>query len=158
MTPVEQRTTYDCLTACLASIFECAYEDAPQLADSDGEPLPRWHGIYDGWLAARGWAVLERVLQHGDEVGSQRSPWGFPGYWIAGVTSPRYDGEHAVVMHGNEIAYDPHPQREMGHRGFTSAEYFLPLNIAAFTLASATDGLGPSPEKGSALSRVEDSE
>lgn len=135
MIPVDQRNNFDCMTACLASIFELRYQQCPTLYMlKTGEPLDAWHTVYDLWLAKRGWAVMERVLVEGQEIDSQESPWSFPGYWIAGVKSPRYDGTHAVVMHKDKIIFDPHPRRYMGHLGFESAAYFLPLDPAKFIL------------------------
>lgn len=133
MIPVEQKLDYDCLVACLASIFEIPYENIPRFTYKNGNPIRRWSMIYDNWLYSLGWARLERVLQKGDKKNSQNSPWHFPGYWIATVKSPRYDGSHAVVMLGGQIAYDPNPKRHMGHLGFEGAEYFLPLDPARFT-------------------------
>lgn len=129
MIAVEQRSAYDCLTACLSSIFEVPYEDVPLFCDQEtGEPIRWWRKACDDWLAERGWAQLERVRQTDEGGDPMRCPWRFPGYWIAGVKSPRYDGSHAVVMHRSELVWDPNPQREMGHLGFEDATYFLPLS------------------------------
>lgn len=138
MIAVEQRTAFDCMTACLASVFEVPYEECPVLCDGGGVQAQAWHGILDGWLADRGWARLER-LRHDDLSGDPlRCPWRFPGYWIAGVRSPRLDDrDHAVVMEASTLVWDPHPARAMGHRGFVDATYFLPLNPARFALRSA---------------------
>lgn len=135
MIQVEQRYTYDCLTACLASIFEEPYESVPIFCDKDtGKAGPFWYKTYERWLEERGFAFIQRVLQDGDQEGSQVSPWRFPGYWIAGVVSPRVEGDHAVVMHWGDLVWDPHPRRDMGHKGFTSADYFLPLDPAKLKL------------------------
>jgi hypothetical protein len=133
---VEQRTANDCMTACLASIFGVPYEHAPLLwDDAANAPVERWHGVLDDWLAERGFGQLERVRQTDDETDDpMRCPWRFPGYWIAGVKSPRYDGTHAVVMHLNALVWDPHPRREMGHLGFVDATYFLPLDPSRLAL------------------------
>lgn len=134
---VEQRTPYDCLTACLATVFGCPYEDAPIFGNQEtGEHEPGWHQKLDDWLAARGFAWLQRVREDGMTDDPARSPWAFPGLWIAGVASPRINGEHAVVMRWNELVWDPHPQREMGHGGFESADYFLPIDPGALRLAA----------------------
>lgn len=131
---VEQRTTYDCMTACLATIFGCSYEDAPQLADAKGDPVFGWHRVLDDWLLARGFACLERMRRDDEQDDPMRCPWRIPGLWIGGVASPRYDGGHAVVMHLNQLVWDPHPKREMGHRGFEDATYFLPLDPAGLAV------------------------
>lgn len=130
---VEQRASYDCMTACLATIFGCSYEDAPQLADANGDPVPRWHRVMDDWLFARGFACLERMRET-DDGEPMRCPWRYPGLWIGGVKSPRYDGDHAVVMHLSLLVWDPHPQRNMGHLGYVDATYFLPLDPAGLAV------------------------
>ena len=135
MIPVAQRTRFDCLTACLASIFECRYEDVPVFCDQEtGESAPLWHVALDGWLADRGFAFLQRVREEGMDDDPMFCPWAYPGYWIVGVKSPRVDGEHAVVMCGRELVWDPHPEREQGHRGFLSADHFVPLDPARLRL------------------------
>ena len=131
---VEQRASYDCMTACLATIFGCRYEEAPVLADPETcEPVDQWLRVMTLWLHERGFhpqsfsLTNEIIRSLGDSL---RSPWYWPTLWMGGVRSPRYDGEHAVVCRGSEIVWDPHPKREMGHLGFTSAEVFLPVDPA----------------------------
>ena len=172
MIPVEQRQMAifdehgdcvqhgDCLTACVASIFELPLDEVPFFVEHDD-----WHRRYHGFVAARG-LCIERAWINVDEDPTQLT--GSPGdrYWIATVYSPRgktrctickgeretlrqYDRKtgdwfdldeldacwyceatgliaslHAVVMHGRELVWDPHPQREMGHLGFISGEQF----------------------------------
>lgn len=128
---VEQRESFDCMTACLATIFGCRYEDAPMLADPNtGDPVEQWFGVMARWLHERGFhsqsfSLTTPMMEH---YSPERSPWYWPTVWMGGVKSPRYDGEHAVVMQGSDLVYDPHPKREMGHLGFTSAEVFLPVD------------------------------
>lgn len=134
---VEQRAAFDCATACLTTIFGCAYEHAPALCDfATGEPLDRWHRILDDWLYERGFACLER-MDGTDASDPMRCPWSYPGLWIGGVKSPRYDGSHAVVMRGSSLVWDPHPLREMGHQGFESATWFFPIDPARLALADS---------------------
>lgn len=184
MKPVEQRYMAifdehgdnvqrgDCLTACVASIFELPIDAVPFFVDEDD-----WHGSYTGWLRERG-----LVLGAPHVVVDVNDPTVLRGhptdgiYWIATVKSPRgltrcvickgeakaqhqwlgveeryveYDEPrpcvecnatgrtpslHAVVMLGGELVWDPHPQREMGHLGFVSGEWFIladPMAVAA---------------------------
>jgi hypothetical protein len=132
---VEQRATFDCVTACLATIFGVTYEDAPILCDFEtGKSVERWHRVHDDWLHARGFASYER-MDGIDASDPMRCPWSYPGLWIGGVYSPRHEGEtHAVVCRGNDLIFDPHPQRDMGHRGWCSAEYFMPIDPAMLVL------------------------
>jgi hypothetical protein len=39
---------------------------------------------------------------------------------------------HAVVMCGGELAWDPHPLRDMGHGGWISGQWFIAADPAAF--------------------------
>lgn len=132
MKPVEQRGDSDCLVACLASILELPYEDVPQeIADEDKQhnAMVRFlkeHGYLTWTLGLHG--ETEPFLMFGNEKPAYHI-WP-TGYWIAGVGSPRIeDGEHAVVMRGGAIAWDPHPQRAMGHRGFQSATILMPGDV-----------------------------
>lgn len=136
MISVEQRGAYDCMTACIASIFEVAYEDAPLLCSESGDaPIDGWWNAYESWLALRGWAVVQRVRTTEDETDPMWCPWSLTSYWLAGVKSPRIDGDHAVVMYGNKIVWDPHPRRaEKLHEGFTSCDFFIPLDPARLVL------------------------
>lgn len=134
---VEQRESFDCMTACLATIFGCRYEAAPFLADKyTGDPVDQWLAVMTRWLHERGFhpqsfSLTKPMMKH---YTPERSPWYWPTLWMGGVKSPRYDGEHAVVCRGADIVWDPHPQREMGHLGFTSAEIFLPVDPARLAL------------------------
>lgn len=146
MKPVEQRqlasetTVGDCWRCCLASILELDYEDVPHFVEMEdaGEVSSYWNATIE-WLRPRGFAIAQFGLwgddrpylawgSHGpltvrDEQGEHELKYAFsaPGHWIAGVKSPRIDGLHAVVMSGSSVAFDPHPQRAMGHRGFRDA-------------------------------------
>lgn len=42
---------------------------------------------------------------------------------------------HSVVMFGREIAWDPHPQREMGHLGFVGGYVFRVIDPARMTVS-----------------------
>ena len=131
MIPVEQRSGFDCMTACLASIFEVPYEEAPQLAQALGVPKPDWLKTYFDWCASRGFYPQDFYVEGEPKA---ECPWAYRGYWIAGVRSPRWNGQHAVVMHDREIAWDPYPGDPVPHRGFVNGEIFLPLDVARFEL------------------------
>lgn len=107
----------NCLAACVASIFE--------------RPLRDLYGIYDErgidiWLRGAHPALICNRRHHfgpapSDDyapvpLGSEVPPSALPGavLWIASVQSPRTDHLHCVVMRGSELAWDPHPRREMG--------------------------------------------
>lgn len=140
MIPVEQRQLYvpdestgDCWKCCIASILELPYEDVPHFVEQEerGE-VESWWNETIGFLRPRGLTMATFGLW-GDErpfllFGSEPIRYAFhaPGHWLASVVSPRTapGGEHishVVVMNGDRIVFDPHPQRDDGHRGFTEA-------------------------------------
>jgi hypothetical protein len=135
--PVEQRHPFDCMTAALASLFEVAYDDVPHFCSPTTAAKiveHDWWAAYEAWLRVRGFVVLQRVRVEGDGE-PEWCPWAFPTFWIAGVESPRTGGDHAIVMHGNRIAWDPHPRRaEHTNHRFVSADYFLPIDPARLVL------------------------
>lgn len=182
MIPVEQRHLAvfdeqgdcvqhgDCLTACVASLFELPIDGVPFFVESD-----RWWHEYHEFVAARG-LCIERAWITVDETDPTKlSGWPGDRWWIATVKSPRglarcsackgsgqeeryWDGDqfveldearpcsyctdglapslHAIVMYGRELAWDPHPQREMGHLGFVSGEQFGAPDPAKLVLRS----------------------
>ena len=132
MIPVEQRTPNDCMRACLASILECDYEIVPEAISGKSDRSTFNQAVTD-FLTAHGYSETTFGIW-GDELpylmfGGDRIEYlvSYPGHWIASVKSPRSDGWHAVVMHGHKIVWDPHPERDMGHRGFKQATMILSL-------------------------------
>src|SRR5260221_538147 len=134
------------MTACLASIFERPYEEAPVLADPDTcGPVEQWLGVMPLWLHERGFHPQSFSLKEHHGARPPRSPWHWPTYWMAGVLSPRFTekhpetgedepGHHAVVMHNSDLVWDPHPARADRHLGLVSAELFLPDDPARLVL------------------------
>lgn len=134
-------TRGNCVAACVASIFGVSIgrlEEQGIVPGSGFQDVARWTS--ERWP---GLEYRERDLctnfrcVEGDESDSDSDRWEYDlpdpsvrhdgpacGYWIAHVVSPRgllqhgpYRGtpvQHAVVMHGSELAWDPHPQRDMG--------------------------------------------
>src|SRR5438128_6207092 len=118
MKPVMQRTANDCLRACLASIFEVPWEEAPDTQSHETQ-----HNSVNAWLKERGlveWQlnmdgenpVLRRgvlIQDDGTRVPSDYL-WPFPlaTYYVGGGDSPRGSGDHAVVMKLGHIVHDPH--------------------------------------------------
>lgn len=150
MKPVEQRGDSDCLVACLASILEVPYEEVPQ----EIAVFETQHNAMVAFLKARGLLTWTTGLWGTDtpflKWGSQQIEWHFypTGYWIAGVLSPRIvdengePGEHAVVMRGSKIAFDPHPRRDMGHLGFHSATVIMLGDQPALSRSTPTEDNG----------------
>lgn len=133
MIPVDQREPNDCLRACIASIFEIPWEDAPACAIpvgmSDQDRTFSQHNIVNEWLKARGlvaWQIDDSgpkpCLRRGELVHEDRSRtpsdyvWPYPTatHYVGGGSSPRGGGkDHAVVMFAGKIVHDPHPDRDM---------------------------------------------
>jgi len=138
MKPVEMRNINgrpgDCLNACVASILDLPYEQVPFFnLYGDG-----WHYTYVSFMRSHGWGLWEFAIWGCDvplwQFGTRQTGYKLyvPGYWLASVLSPRIidehgkSGLHAVVMKGNSVAWDPHPQRDMGHLGFIEATILVP--------------------------------
>jgi hypothetical protein len=141
MKPIEQTEMIpggggNCVAACIASIFELPLEVVyPEVPNGGG-----WHAVCD-WTTAHApmlspqsrqfFVPMEPVpgyyVDHPAPMPLDKvEPPVWPrSYWIAYVESPRAAAagtldhygrptQHAVVMLGHMLAWDPHPQREMG--------------------------------------------
>jgi len=115
----------DCLRACVASVFELPIGEVPHFVAQED-----WWGALNGWVEARGFRLGSAF--HTFEDDDPTSLYAHPSegiYWIATVKSPRLvreDGEpglHCIVMCGGRVAWDPHPQRKLGHLGFSGFGY-----------------------------------
>lgn len=131
--PVFQRGTHDCVRACLASIFEVRWEDAPATDYLEPGWTARDRAAYQSnvvneWLRARGlieWSIDSTwdppVLRRGIEIvnGDRRpsdeiapTPWS--SHHLGSGPSPRGFGMwHTVVMYGGRIVHDPHSAGDM---------------------------------------------
>lgn len=135
MKPVDQRNDYDCLRACIASIFELAYEDVPQFGESaigtEREALAQ-DDEFIAWLAERGLAYQD-VFHPRDEANAQRLPWG---YCVGAGKSPRGDFHHATVWDARQwparLVHDPHPSRAGLKGGPGVYSCFVVLDPARF--------------------------
>lgn len=102
----------NCQAACIASIFEVEIESVTVPCGGNYQAVCEWtareypglHPINRDWNGTSPDIPVEDV----------EWPEPFKSYWIATVASPRTLGHHCVVMHGSEMVWDPHPQREMG--------------------------------------------
>lgn len=122
----------NCLSACLASIFNRPLTDIPDI--DSAEKLYNWTKQVNEGIAP----IIILYDRPEDKIRNFHS-----GYWIAGVLSKRFkrkcnkctscekimsesflfdisncpwcggssisDGEHTIVMNKNEIIFDPHP-------------------------------------------------
>jgi hypothetical protein len=131
--PVEQTSFSpggggNCVAACVASIFELPLSDCFPEIPNGGNP-----NAVAEWTRSRYPGLRAASRDFYDDLGLPRRlgfrdvdwPTCIRSYWIAYVESPRakaagvldlygYPTQHAVVMHGWELAWDPHPRRDMG--------------------------------------------
>jgi hypothetical protein len=128
-----QRGRSDCLRACLASIFEIPWEEAPATEREEGEDeqgrIVSQHNTVNAWLTARGlveWQLTgggdRPLLRRGETIHTDdsRTPanyvWPYPvaAHYVGAGASPRGDHiSHAVVMFAGEIVHDPYPAQDM---------------------------------------------
>lgn len=133
-------TLGNCVAACVASIFGVTIawlEEKGIVPGSGFQDVAKWTSEHWPGLQyrERDFCRNYRVVE-GDGRGGEDDRWEYDlpdpdlrpdapcGYWIAHVVSPRgllkhgpYRGmpvQHAVVMRGGEMVWDPHPQRDMG--------------------------------------------
>lgn len=132
----------DCLRACICSIFELPIRDVPHFAAEDD-----WYGALNRWVEGRGFRLSVAFIRFEEDEPTILTGHPSDGiYWIADVLSPRLlnekgkPGIHEVVMCGGELAWDPHPQRDLGHLGFTGIGYtFTAPDPARLQLRPAVD-------------------
>jgi hypothetical protein len=158
MIAVDQHESSDCLRACIASIFEIPWEDAPDTAPPPGIELTdrSWsqHNIVNKWLKARGlvhWTLEckpddrpvlrrgQRTLPDGaTEPSDFMWPYPMATHYVGGGTSPR-GVDHSVVMFAGKIVHDPNSARDMGIEAITS--------ITVYCARLLTPALSEQPEK-----------
>lgn len=130
----DQRHDSDCLVACLASILGIEYEEVDTRIGMKDHAPEQWN-LMQGFLARRGlvcWGFSLNGEMRPILMMNQRPDVRyhiFPtGHWLASVDSPRHPDEgHVVVMKGDKIIHDPHPRRDMGHKGFREGLILMPL-------------------------------
>jgi hypothetical protein len=131
MKPVRQHApmwgSADCLTACLASIFELS-TDAVPVRDAEG-----WLIEAQGWIRAR-WDLLFETFaasQPGEPLSRQR--WRPGGYSILIIATdgPGFgSASHAVVALDGIIVHNPDPRMELDDPVVAWWGLFLPGRAA----------------------------
>jgi hypothetical protein len=150
----------DCLRATLASLFELELEAVPHFVESDN-----WWHEWQAWLAARGFRIGNAFWSVDESDPTRLNGWPGEIHWLATVKSPRGRARcsvckgagkhrnhkpcrycdasglvpslHSVVMFGREVAWDPHPERDMGHLGFVHGYDFRAIDPARLVLREA---------------------
>jgi len=128
----------NCYQACVASILEVPIDEVPDQAL--GRTPEEYVHILRGWLAPRGLSLIAATL--GPYTPEELLPelW-HAGYWIAGIATNSRDLDHAVVMRGNTVVWDPHPtphnwEPYVANPHINGIAMFVPLDPAQ-TFASA---------------------
>jgi hypothetical protein len=134
VTPVEQRILYDpanptvrgdCWKCCIASILDLGYDDVPHFVQEWENGGDHWWDAAGTWLKPRGFGLAWLPLEGDTWPRLYRGPlFEHAGHWIAKVTSAR-GNSHAVVMHGYNLAWDPHPDRGLAHQSFLGAHLLV---------------------------------
>ena len=115
----------NCMSACLASVFELDITDVPNFFVVGGEDAENWWTACRSWLRQRGFGVMS--LQVTAETLSQ-----FEGIFVVCGKSPR-GTEHAVVFQNGKVIHDPHPDRG-GVVEVTAVDMLYPLDPSKFKL------------------------
>jgi hypothetical protein len=118
----------NCVAACIASIFDVPLETVTVPLGGSYQAVCDWtRRHYPGLYPVH--VVWDR--SDWDELVNVEPPTRFRSYWIASVESPRTGGLHAIVMHGKDVAWDPHPQRDMGFGLCAGMGYWIVRDPAA---------------------------
>lgn len=147
----------DCLRAAMASVFELELLEVPHFVETAD-----WWNVWQDWLAGRGLRIGQAFFEVDEDDPTLLTGWPGDIYWLAIVKSPRgrarcsvcegrgkhrnhrpdlhcagtglVPSTHALVMFGREVAWDPHPRRDMGHLGFDHGYDFRAIDPARLEL------------------------
>lgn len=149
----------DCVKCCVASILELRYEDVPhfvarEVKDANGKALWWLDGV-NYWLRERGYPLwlrqstntktaaevfalrAERGIQPGESMPAtlmyrtSEYPDHNEGYWIASVISENFeDATHAIVMLGDQVAFDPSMKPRRTPYAFIGGSVFVATDPA----------------------------
>jgi hypothetical protein len=126
MIPVKQTifktetTKGNCLTACVASIFDLPIEKVPYFAEFEDD----WQIELINFVEKLGYyfAGTSSPGQKGlKQLNDPKYNKGVNGYIIVTGKSPRGDFLHSVVYKDGKLAHDPHPD----NTGIENIEYFF---------------------------------
>jgi hypothetical protein len=97
----EGRTRGNCWSAAIASLVEVPLNEVPNFVQEDDESNGEkdWWDSTMFWLDERGLVMKQHSRQ---EINSDE-------YYIVTGRSYRFDGGHAVIYHGWNMAHDPFP-------------------------------------------------
>lgn len=113
----------NCMSACLASLFDIEISEVPNFFDVAGNDAERWWGAVRDWLRGYGFGIMsiQPDMLHL-----------FEGLFIVGGESTR-GIEHAVIYQNGKVIFDPHPS-DCGVKEITSADLLYPLDPSKLVL------------------------
>jgi len=104
MTPIDQNNfgkIGNCLTACLASMFDLKLEEVPNFwKEPETNDKQFWENVY-AWLARMGYTGIIVPWRYTNHVDGHLIVMGF---------SPRGNW-HATIWRDNQLIHDPHPEK-----------------------------------------------
>lgn len=136
MNRIDQRTSSDCLRCCIAMVLGLDYEDVPDFVAM----RPMWTWAMTEWARRQGyWSLRVQSTSDGEMLPSLLGEAEIDGpLWIASGPAAR-GHNHAVVMRGSVLEFDPHASRA-GLISMTAATVFVPI-------ATAGEPRGPSADR-----------
>lgn len=96
----------NCLSAAVASLLDLPLDEVPHFLEMDGP----WDVEVERFARSHGYRLAERPP---DDAA--------PDFGLAYGHTRRGPALHAVVVHGGEVVWDPHPERS----GLTSVLYYV---------------------------------
>lgn len=135
MKPVHQTvfgSRGNCMSACLASLFEIPLEDVPNFYDA-GPDDSDWYNALRDWLRGKGWGFVSISFGEGLSVNRME------GWQMVWGKSPRGDHLHQTVWHRGKMVHDPHPDGT-GLLTIEGADLLYPLDVAAFAAPPLEQG------------------
>lgn len=130
MIPVSQNefgSTGNCMSACLASIFEVPLGEVPNFFTVGGTEPDKWWKTCRDWLRTKGFGVMSLAVD--SNILSM-----YEGIFIVSGKSNR-GFEHAVVFKDGKIIHDPHPSLD-GIDEVVSVDMLYPLDPSKFVLTT----------------------
>lgn len=120
MTPIKQTKFYNkelntrgnCLTACIASLFDMNIEDVPFFIEEPDYPYNVEHFIENNGYKLEGTGILSKIKEEYKDFN------GIDGYYIA-VGMGNRGVYHCCIYKDGEMVHDPHPSND----GIQSIEY-----------------------------------
>ena len=120
----------NCMSACLASIFECDISDVPNFYAIAGDDDAMWWGAVRDWLRPKGFGIMFLELRDPAHLSM------FDGWMIVSGKSTR-GLDHATVWKDGKMIHDPHPSNE-GLVTPDGVDMIYPLDPARLYLKNAT--------------------